>query len=237
MDNVNCAIPLEETHIEVCCDRGTSWRSVPARVTMRLSPVPRVFIEITTRRRVLAVENSLYRFGAEAKLRLPSGPEIEALVEECGVGEVWQSLLVPTQQLVTVRQTEEPLQSVKFSVINYPGLNQGAHTVNLCADRWRIEIRPVPNLSGIKKKLKTESGYAVTHEGFARRSDGESFSVEEAHKLLDGLHFFLSFARGGDCGVTLISGSNENGEPAWEQWGTHSTFPWFELSSWLNHQT
>ena len=236
MDKVNCAIPLEETHIEVCCDRGTSWRSVPAKVTMRLSPVPRVFIEITTRRRVLALENSLYRFGAEAKLRLPSGPEIEAFVAEWGVGEVWRSLLVPTQQPVTVRQTEEPLQSIKFSVINYPGLNQRAHPVNLCADRWRIEIKPVPNLSGIKKILKTESGYAVTHEGFVRCSDGESFSVEEAHKLLDGLHLFLSFAGGGDCGVTLISGSNENGEPAWEQWGTYSAFPWFDLSSWLDHR-
>lgn len=144
--------------------------------------------------------------------------------------------MVPTQQLVTARQTEEPLQSVKFSVINYPGLNQRTHPVNLCADRWRIEIRPVPNLSGIKKILKTESGYAVTHEGFVRRSDGESFSVEEAHKLLDGLHLFLSFARGGDCGVTLISGSNENDEPAWELWGAYSTFPWFELCSWLDHR-
>ena len=48
MDKVNCANPLEETHIEVCCDRGTSWRSMPAKVTMRLSPVLRVFIEITT---------------------------------------------------------------------------------------------------------------------------------------------------------------------------------------------
>ncbi len=236
MDNVNCAIPLEETHIEVCCDRGTSWRSVPAKVTIRLSPVPRVFIEITTRRRVLALENSLYRFGAEAKLRLPSGPEIEAFVVEWGVSDVWRSLLVPNQQLVTARKTAEPLQSVKFSVINFPGLNQGARPLHLCIDPWRIEIKPVAELSKIKRTLEKESGYAVTHEGSIRRSDGEPFSVEEAQKLLDGLHLFLSFAGGGDCGVTLISGSNGNGEPAWEQWGTYSAFPWFELSSWLDHR-
>ena len=236
MDNVNCTIPLEETHIEVCCDRGTSWRSMPAKVTMQLSPVPRVFIEITTPRRALALENSLYRFGAETKLRLPSGPEIEACVMEWAVDKVWWSLLVPTQQLVTVRQTEETLQSVKFSVINYPGSSQRAHPLKLCSDPWRIEIKPVAEFSEIKNILKTESGHAVTHEGSIRRSDGESFSVEEAHKLLDGLHLFLSFARGGDCGVTLISGSDENGEPAWEQWGTYSAFPWFDLSSWLDHQ-
>ena len=236
MDKVNCSIPLAETHIEVCCDRGTSWRSMPAKVTMRLSPVPRVFIEITTPRRALALENSLYRFGAETKLRLPSGPEIEAFVMEWAVGAVWRSLLIPTQQPVTVRQTEEPLRSVKFSVINYPGLSQRAHPLQLCADPWRIEIKPVADFSEIKNILKMESGYAVTHEGSIRRSDGESFSVEEAHKLLDGLRLFLSFARGGDCGVTLITGRDENDDPAWEQWGTYPAYPWFDLSSWLDHR-
>lgn len=66
--------------------------------------------------------------------------------------------------------------------------------------------------------------------------DGKAFSVEEAHKLLDVLHLFLSFARGGDCGVTLIAGDDENGRQAWEQWGTYSTYPWFHLSSWLDHR-
>ena len=236
MNNVNCTIPLEETHIEVCCDSGTSWRSMPAQVTMRLSPAPQVFIEIKTPRRAPALENSLYRFGAETKLRLASGPEIEAFVTEWAVGGDWRSLLVPTQQPVTVRQTEAPLESVNFSVINYPGSSQRAHPLQLCADPWRIEIKPVADFSEIKNILKAESGHAVTHEGSIRRSDSESFSVEEAHKLLDGLHLFLSFARGGACGVTLISGSDEKGEPAWEQWGAHSAFPWFGLSSWLDHR-
>ena len=236
MDKVNCKIPLEETHIEVCCDSGTSWRSVLAKVTMQLSPAPRVFIEITTPGMAVALANSLYRFGAKPKLRLPSGPEIEAFVMEVAIGKVCRSLLVPTQQPVTVRQTEEPLQSVKFKVINFSSLHQSSCPALLHAEPWCIEIKPVAELSKIKKILKMESGYAVTHEGSISRSDGESFSVEEARKLLDGLRLFLSFARGGDCGVTLISGSDENGEPAWEQWGTYSAFPWFDLSSWLDHR-
>ena len=236
MDNVNCTIPLAETHIEARCDSGGSWIPLPARVTMSLSPVPRVFIEITTPGMAVALANSLYRFGAKTKLRLPSGPEIEASVTEVAIGKVCRSLLVPTQQPVTVRQTEEPLQSVKFKVINFSSLHQSSCPALLHAEPWCIEIKPVAELSKIKKILKMESGYAVTHEGSISRSDGESFSVEEARKLLDGLHLFLSFARGGDCGVTLISGSDENGEPAWEQWGTYSAFPWFDLSSWLDHR-
>ena len=236
MNKVNCTILLAETHIEARCDSGRSWIPVPAKVTMSLSPVPRVFIEITTPGMAVALANSLYRFGAKPKLRLPSGPEIEAFVMEVAIGKVCRSLLVPTQQPVTVRQTEEPLQSVQFNLINFPSLDRGTRPVLLHADPWCVEIKPVSHLSEIKRILKTESGHGVTHEGSIRRSDGKSFSVEEADKLLDGLRLFLSFARGGDCGVTLIAGRDENGQPAWEQWGTYSTYPWFGLSSWLDHR-
>ena len=150
------------------------------------------------------------------------------------MGQGWRSLLVPVRQPVTIIQTGENLQSVKFNLINFSSLNY--NSALLQAGPWQIEIKPLPELSAIKKRLKTEGGYALTHEGFIRRSDGKSFSVAEAHKLLDVLHLFLSFARGGNCGVTLIAGDDENGRQAWEQWGTYSTYPWFHLSSWLDHR-
>lgn len=231
---VNCTIPLVETQIEVLRDNGRSWLPVSAEVTMRLSPVPRVFIEVTTPGPPIALMKSLHEFGATPKLRLPSGPEIEASVRECGMGKGWRSLLVPTRQPVTVIQTGEKLQSVKFYLINFSSLND--NSVLLQTEPWQVEIRPLPKLPEIKKILKTESGYALTHEGSIQRSDGTAFSVEEAHKLLDVLHLFLSFVRGGNCGVTLITGNGENERRAWEQWGTYSTYPWFHLSSWLDHR-
>ena len=150
------------------------------------------------------------------------------------MGKGWRSLLVPARQPVTVIQTGEKLQSVKFNLINFSSLNY--NPALLQTEPWQVEIKPLPELPEIKKILKTESGHALTHEGSIRRSDGKAFSVEEAHKLLDVLHLFLSFARGGNCGVTLITGSDENGRRAWEQWGTYSTYPWFHLSSWLDHR-
>ena len=204
---------------------------------MKLSPVPRVFIEITTRGIPLALANSLYGYvGRTTELRLPAGPKIEASVVEYTVDKICKSLLVPTRQLVTIRQTDERLRTVEFRIINYPSLDRRKRPALLYAGPWCVEIRPVSELSNIKKALKMESGYGVTHEGFIRRSDGKSFSAEEVRKLLGGLHLFFSFARGGDCGITLISGRDENDEPAWEQWGSYSAFPWFGLSSWLNHQ-
>lgn len=234
MDKVNCPIPLEKTRIEVCCDNGRTWHPVPANVIMNLSPVPRVFIEITTRGIPLALANSRYgNVGTTTVLRLPAGPKIEASIMEHAVGK---SLLVPTRQPVTIRQTDERLRTVEFKIINFPSLDRRTRPALLYAGPWCVEIKPVSELFDIKKALKVESGYGVTHEGSIRRSDGKSFSVEEARKLLGGLHMFLSFSRGGDCGITLISGRDENDEPAWEQWGTHSAFPWFCLSSWLDHQ-
>ena len=178
----------------------------------------------------------LGELGARPKLRLPSGPEIEAYVAQVQIGEELSCLLLLAQEPVTVLETGENLQSIKFNFINFSSLEQRARPASLQAGPWRVEIKALPELFEIKKVLKTKSGYALTHEGSIRRSDGESFSAEEAQKLLDALHLFLSFARGGNCGVTLITGSDEHGEKAWEQWGTYPTYPWFHLSSWLDHR-
>ena len=234
---MNSAIPLNVSHVEVASIHNKeTWFDMPAEATMQLSPTPRVLIEITIPNSGLLVMTGLGDLSARPKLRLPSGPEIETLVMEWGIGEVYRSLLIPAQQPVTVIQTGENLQSARFNLINFSTLDQMRSPALLEAEPWRIEIKPLPELFKIKKVLKAESGYALTHEGSIRRSDGESFSAEEAHKLLNVLHLFLSFARGGRCGVTLIAGNDENGNKAWEQWGTYSTYSCFGLSSWLDHR-
>ena len=148
--------------------------------------------------------------------------------------------MVLTQQLVTAIETGHKLQSVRFNVVNFPDFNcrlradDETGMVRLQASPWCIKFKAVPELSEVKKTLNEESGYGITHEGSIQRVDGELFSVEEAQKLLFGLHLFLSFARGASCGVTLISGSDKNDEKAWEQWGTYPTHPWLSLSSWFD---
>ncbi len=240
MDKVNCAIPLTETQIEVLLG-SQKPRSMPAEATMRLSPTPRVFIEITLPYDLLLSTTNMGRPGTRLKLRLPHNvetavnPEIEAEVVRVR-GEVPSSCLMTTRQPVTVVETRENLRSVRFNLINFSTLAQVRNPALLEAEPWRIEIKPLPELFNIKTVLKAESGFALTHEGSIRRSDGESFSAEEAHKLLDVLHLFLSFARGGNCGITLIVGIDEHGEKGWEQWGTYSTYPWYSLSCWLDHR-
>lgn len=78
MDNVNCTIPLAETQIEVSSTYNKkNWIKMPAEVTMRLSPTPRVLFEITIPHGGLLVITDLGNPGESVKLRPPSGPEIE----------------------------------------------------------------------------------------------------------------------------------------------------------------
>ena len=64
------------------------------------------------------------------------------------------------------------------------------------AEGWRIIIDAVKKISELIKELKASSGYAITHVVKVERSDGETFSSDEANKQLEALNWFLSFARG-----------------------------------------
>lgn len=165
-----------------------------------------------------------------------AGPEIEAQVLQTQVGSDFRSRLVPIRQPVTVLQVQKNIRCVEFKVINYPSLRRGTHLALLRCDRWLVELRPLPDLQEARKFLALESGYALTHGGIIRRSDGKSFSVGEAEGILSALHLLLSFARGGNCGLTLISGKDNDGGIVWQQWGSYSTFPWFSLTSWIDHR-
>ena len=240
MDKVNCTIPLAETQMEVfngsLSGYGEVWTPTPtpAKVTMRLSPVQQVFIEIADM--PVTLSGNLYNPGRISTLRLPSGPQIEVFTAQVQIGMDDVSLLVPTRQPLTVIQTGENLHSARFSVINFPSLDSGRHPALLQEEPWHVEIRPDSELGEIKKALKAESGYGLTHEGSIRRLDGKSFSAEEAHEFLAVLHLFLSFARGGSCGLTLIAGADNRSGQSWEQWGAYPTHPWFPLTSWLDHR-
>ena len=184
MDKVNCTIPLAETQMEVfngsLSDYGEVWTPTPtpAKVTMQLSPVQQVVIEIADM--PVTLSGNLYNPGRISTLRLPSGPEIEVFTAQVQVGMDNGSLLMPTRQPVTVIQTGENLHSVRFSVINFPSL-YSLHPALLQEEPWHVEIGPDSELREIKEVLSAESGYGLTHEGSIRRLDGKSFSAEEAH--------------------------------------------------------
>ena len=243
MDKVNSTILLKEAEMEILIrSHGRNWISVPgnpywakvpAKAYMQLAPLPNVYIEIPNKREVLLISSLDSVEDDSFKLRLPSGPEIETFIIHKDQNSI---RLTPTKEPVTIVDEGKQLQSLSFNVLNFPGLSDGQFPALFQAEPWNIEIKALPEFSEITAALKTHSGYGLTHKASVRRIDGTLFSAKEAGRLLEILHLFLSFARGGNCGITLARASDEHDEPAWEQWGTYPTHPWVPLSSWLDHR-
>ncbi len=231
---VNCSIPLMEGEVEIAGEEGRPfWTSGHARVDMRLSPAPRVFIEVDV---PAGLAPGLYQTSKPWTVRLPDGPDIEVRTQRYSLGPVESCLVVPVRQPVTCMDAGAVLQSVRFDVLNFPSLFDPGRPAILCDDRWHIEIRPHADLQATKKVLKEEGGYGLTHEGTMRRLDKGTFSVAEAEAALLRLYHFLSFARGARCGFAAIEGADENGDTAWKQWGAYETYPWWHVQSWLDHR-
>ena len=142
MNSANCALQLADTEMEVLnTSRGRYWSKFHAIVTMRLSPVPRVFIDAT-----FDIPSSLLDYGATVSLRLHDGPEIEAHVVKCHFGPEFRSRLVPNTQPVTAFQSGERLRRVDFKVINYPSLFDPTRPALLQSGPWLVKLAPMPDL-------------------------------------------------------------------------------------------
>ena len=165
-----------------------------------------------------------------------------------GEGSRISLTLLPERAPVSVHRTEERLSSVEFSALNFPNFFGGQDktvqvdhewrvldSVLLRVEGWEIEVSAVTTLHEIEKKLKAEGGYAITHTGTVKRLDGGDFAAQDVEPLLSALRWFLSFARGAFCGLTLVVGKDAKGQPAWEQWGTHRVTEWFDPpASWFD---
>ena len=231
MGRVNCTIRLLEDQMEIFSGHRGKWITANALVSLRLTPTIQVLIEISDV--PITFSGNLYNYGKVTKVRLPGGPDVETRTVRVELGKTRSSTLEPTWQPMTSVKKGVHLQSVRFHILNFPSLHQ--RPAVLQEGPWHIEIRPCQDLQVVKNALNAESGFGLTHEGTLKRSDSRSFPVEAAEKVIQTLHLFLSFARGGSCGITLIKGSDESGDKVWEQWGAYTTYPWFRLSSWLDH--
>ena len=215
---------------------------VPAKAILRLSPSPRLVIECTDG---LSTENIQFDVSRSPVTVSLFNTKVEFFIASSlirvGDGSGISLTLVPKREPVSVHRTEERLSSVEFGVLNFPEFLRGQDkrvqvgnewrvlgSVRLRAGCWEIDISAVTTLHEIKKKLKAEGGYAITHAGTVRRLDGGDFAAQDVETLLSALRWFLSFARGAFCGLTLVVGKDAKGQPAWEQWGTHRVTEWFD---------
>ncbi len=240
MHYVNSVIPLMKGPMELRCgdDKRPGGPTVSVVAEMPLSPMPRVLIKIPHQRHLGMLDESPDHEKTVRMRLLGSSTDFEGFeVLKRKTDFMNQTTTVePSQEPVTTRDAGRRMSKVQFSIINFPSQQKVSIDVCVVPDLWRIEITPKAELEKTLKVLKSNGGYGLTHDGVLQRSDGGMFSVGESEVLLRTLYFFLSFARGGRCGVGLAKGWDEACKEVWTQWGSYPTHPWVWLSSWLDHQ-
>lgn len=217
--------------------------NVKAKLLLRLLPKPSFVIEIDDLPLDVTME-----LGKPYHVSLENGNEIEAsciswIFHSSESGTTSKCVLKP-QGGCTLLQSDNPLQSVEFSLLNFPKFNgrqdevlktvdgnevkrRRNGTVLLASAPWEISISALPELDEYEKKLNAEGGYAITHKGRLTRSDGKTFSAKEAEDVLTHtLRLFLSFARGAFCAIVGIVGRDYNGNEAWKLSGSPIVDPW-----------
>ena len=240
--DANDEIALAEVDIEFPKE-GLSSR---AQVLLSLSPVPDIRFE------VLHDSPAIHRLlvddliqNESTAIRFKTGIEVQVMP--------YGTSLVPVDGSVIGLDTGEPLHSVHFGLINFPDfMKQGSvesyifddgrkgyrvgKAIQLSGPPWLVEIRAVDNIGKVQSSLSQQRGFGLTHRGSVRRSDGKSFSKESVQSVIEALTLFCSFARGVYCGLTLLSGTNQAGEPVWEQWGVSNVETWKGYRSWFDVQ-
>jgi len=119
-----------------------------------------------------------------------------------------------------------------FQIIESENGHCRKNITELNSKKWTVEIHN-HDTSKTNEKLKENGGYGLSHVvGFAR-TDGGSFSAEEAEQLIGDLYLFFTFSHGAFCTAVLPVGFNEAGEVVWAQFNgprqsNESQFYWFD---------
>ena len=219
IDKVNSPRTLLEA--EIVSINGRTVEPAPAKVELRLSPVPRVVVTFRELRlpddRAFLPGEFWITFSTDLRIPVQLG-----FFERYSNGYSGNFLM--SKDPVEVRRTGDSLRRVQFAVVNFSRpfgrfpTNQVA-TVTLDTPPWSISLRQVENFKELMGTLSQQGGYGITHYGEITQSGNFPFSIEDVQLVLEQLGLYLSFVRGTFCGLTLASGFDQRGELAWESWG------------------
>ena len=200
--------------------------AIPTRVVQRLFPRPGLVLECLGTPPFASNEDA-----RDHILLLDDGCSLTARLGSIAFGRSYT--WVPTVQPCVVEKSPARVSSVDFVVINFRWFagSQDLHlqtddgyqrvsAFTFSADPWSIELTAVSGLTDIVATIEKSAGYAVTHTGRILRSDRSDFDGAEAEQVVRSLATFLSFLRGGRCGIALATGIADDGDEAWHRWGT-----------------
>ena len=229
--------PMFEGKLELLNSDGDKKEfTVPANISILFAPAPQVALRLAPVGHVHAFATTLCQKSGVTKVRTPGSLiEFQIITRKWReIGDSVVSMATPEKYPLTIKDTGKPLKSVDFSLVNC--LNLGNISAIFTVERWKIEIVPSKDFKRIDETLYLKGGCGITHHGKLLRSDNLAFTSEQAETQLNVLQLFLSFARGGGCGIGYAIGRDQTGNDAWIHLGSLLMHNWKPAHSWLNHQ-
>ena len=236
----NEPILLAEEQVQFIVDERLI--SVPGRVIQRLWPSPWVIVKVSDVPRDpkpsppgSPTDGSLsFPPSSEGphSVQFESGGCVEVVPSSWMFGKQDAELHLKSSPSVAF-SSGEPIVSLEFSVLNITS-DLFHWPITLHAPPWLATIEPIPGLSEIRKTLRADGGYAVTHNGWIQHTDRKVFSQADAQLLLRGLDHFLSFACGSRCAIANVVGFNTRGDEVWKRWGSHGVSSWKSRRTWVD---
>tara|TARA_R110002095_G_scaffold46513_4_gene41673 strand:+ start:358 stop:1731 length:1374 start_codon:yes stop_codon:yes gene_type:complete len=125
--------------------------------------------------------------------------------------------------------TDHKLDRVTFHIPNYHEIS-GSKTIQdrdgwsvydwseikLEADNWLITLQPYRNIRELNQQAFLKYKTVLSGIGEIKKNDGSQFKIVEVQRLIEALHFFLSFVFLEWTPPLLVVGSNKVKEKSWQ---------------------
>ena len=249
-ERINRTYSLKRTTIDFLPATGPVRGDVT--VSLELSPQPQYVLISEFSSRDAQATNEI-RSKGEVRFRLDNGHQLDVVDGDrwhLGGGKIGNHFILKSSPVTTLDQGTNPVR-LKFALINFPSMwgdkdikrpKPGSSSVQLLYQRfhllagpWFVDVIGVDSIMSVHHGMTRRGGSAITHIGTATRVDGQAASTVDFQRMLNGLHLFLSFARGSYCGLTMLSGHDSNRNRVWEQWGCYKVEPWRrQLLTWAD---
>jgi hypothetical protein len=222
---------------------GTSKEGV-ADISLRLLPHPRVTVSLAYDADVADLNAIQLREDSAAIRVVLPGRDIEVAVrlDEFSIGRDITASGMLTEPCETSSR-HDLLRSVEFLLFNFVDFlspvtgetRRYRRSVKLACANWNVTISAARQTLINVRALEDSGGYGITHTGRVECSTADAFAPEAGKYLLEGLHYFLSFARGMWTGPQLPVGYGaKDGGCIWEEWSVRNLSRWQPTESWFD---
>lgn len=198
-------ISLHDGHIELQNPSGEI--SGHGHVEMVLRPAPKLSFDIPKpsyngRQDAREINQNLKLF-----LNGKKNQSADAFITNWGQG---------VRGLVNSYESEprDDLAEVGFSLLNLP--LAGPLRLNFAG--WQVNLRAVTLPQGQRVSSVLQEGTAITHEGRLTRSDGSTFTSQDARGFFEDFYFGLSFCTGMWSAPIVWTGFDAQKQVVWRVW-------------------